>query len=352
MARVGVSEIHGRGLFATRSFVAGEEILREAPLAAMQDVANRAEVLCCGNCLAFLDVDEGVRTQLAAGCLTRQEAHRALEGTVCACACGEMYCDEACRASHRSHETLCVGKISDSDAAAHPLVAFKTLAVESNEILLLAADLLVTDRPAGFVSEKWDDVVRVAATLRGEPPEDGLEENLRDLVATAAALLSEATGRPVTPDDISRVVGMFEQNNVGVRKECDGFPPLEGTALYARCCSANHSCDPNCDILYEGPPFVPLEARLVANRDIEGGDELTISYVDENADTQTRRWATAEYGFLCRCPRCERDSVSSSSSSSSPDDDDVDCDGGNGGEPATQPPDDAVAATRRVERDG
>mgnify|MGYP002042451434 CR=1 FL=1 len=68
-----------------------------------------------------------------------------------------------------------------------------------------------------------------------------------------------------------------------------------------RAASANHACAPNCDVIYEDDG--PLRVSFVAARDIGEGEELTISYVDSDQDAVDRRAATADYGFLCECPR-------------------------------------------------
>ncbi|KAH8055848.1 SET domain-containing protein [Aureococcus anophagefferens] len=186
--RVERSPLHGRGLFAARDFAAGETILVEAPLVAMQDLANRHAALVCGECLAFLDLGRDLLEAVAAGASPRVAADAAVArggGPVARCAdgCGELYCSAACRDAHRRrcHRALCVGPVAEADAAADPLVRYKILATESNEILFLAADV-------------------VAAALA-----DG---------AAAAAFLPFTR---VTPEWLARIVGTFEQNNVGVR---------------------------------------------------------------------------------------------------------------------------------------
>lgn len=314
MIEIAASPLHGCGLFASLAFAKGQVIVEEAPLVAMQDLASRAEVMCCGKCLAPLPINDSLRKELASGVRTRQETYESLkragfgpEVVPCPSGCGELYCCETCRLEHESHGLLCVGGVSEADADTHPLVEFKRLAVESNEILLLAAEVVTSvkkNRFAGFVNERWDDVIRRAASLRGEAPDEALCASLRDLVDHAAQLLSRAIGGVVSPETLSRALGMFELNNIGIRRQV-GLSCIEGTALYEVCCRANHSCDPSCHVLYDGPSHKRVLARLVARRDIAAGEELTICYVDESADTAARRWATAEYGFLCRCSRCE-----------------------------------------------
>ena len=45
---------------------------------------------------------------------------------------------------------------------------------------------------------------------------------------------------------------------------------------------------------------------LVARRAIAAGEEVTISYVDEDAPTAERQRGLASYGFRCECRRCTR----------------------------------------------
>ena len=66
------------------------------------------------------------------------------------------------------------------------------------------------------------------------------------------------------------------------------FPPLDGTAFYTNICKINHSCDPNVYVKYPdgvdvlGGGASPLRAQLLAARDIQSGEELVQSYVDQS----------------------------------------------------------------------
>ena len=130
------------------------------------------------------------------------------------------------------------------------------------------------------------------------------------------------------------------------------FPPLRGTALYPLISKANHSCVPNCMLLwsrdcaaaganprpeptararwrrrtrwlahtsgraYSLRTFTPPgTARLVATQPLAPGEELTIDYLangdeDEdddgsaNASRRRKKWLKAQYGFVCKCERC------------------------------------------------
>ena len=359
MAEIGRSGIHGRGLFSRRSFVPGQIILEEEPLVAMQDLRSRQEVLCCGRCLGFLDVPipEG---------LSRRDVHDDLMfnggAFTCIDCCGELYCSEECRDAHRrTHEVLCVGRVTEAEAATDPIVAFKRLAVASNEILLLAAEALQLDfeKFESFVQHPWPSVVQQGKLLRGEDVDPELSRSLDELCIDAAGLLA-AAGLVVEPDRISRFIGLFEQNNIGIRfsrkvtcrkrpypaieepmdssdeevlandddsptggtaavqepsdNELDSvisdntLTTCQGTALFRLCCAANHSCVPNAKVVYptatNSAPKHRLKANLVALTEIPAGAELTISYVDEHASTRRRQRAPADYGFICACPKC------------------------------------------------
>ena len=326
------SALHGAGLFATRAFRRGDVVLRERPLVAMQDLANKREVVACGNCLKFIDLGKELLRLVKDEEDGRRCAHDAVcqvprggpEGVCCHAQCGELYCSTRCRDEHvrRGHGCLCVGHITEQTASTDPLFQYKVLAAQSNEILLLAAEVAVLWLGRGdeaftsFVREPWDAVITKAASLRGEADAGELAASLRALGGDAAPLLRAALtphfgerASIVDADWLARIIGTFEQNNIGIRRghpldgaDKDDWPPLEGTALYSAACRANHACAPSCDVVYEDGG--PLRVALVAARDIREGEELTISYVDSDQDAVDRRAATADYGFLCECPRC------------------------------------------------
>ncbi|TMW59728.1 hypothetical protein Poli38472_004797 [Pythium oligandrum] len=88
---------------------------------------------------------------------------------------------------------------------------------------------------------------------------------------------------------------------------CDGceeyFVGVEGTALFSTICTMNHSCDPNCTVIYTRDG----EAQVFAVQDINKGDELCISYIDVDQDIKERQECLREYQFICQCARCEEE---------------------------------------------
>jgi len=90
------------------------------------------------------------------------------------------------------------------------------------------------------------------------------------------------------------------------------FPPFDGQGLFPLGSLVNHSCEPNLTIAYPEAADEPLEARLVALCDISAGEEVTICYLDAAdaaGDVAHRRRALRDYGFICTCGRCARETV-------------------------------------------
>ncbi|RNF25779.1 SET and MYND domain-containing protein [Trypanosoma conorhini] len=81
-----------------------------------------------------------------------------------------------------------------------------------------------------------------------------------------------------------------------------------GQGVYTVGCLFNHSCDPNLQVVHSDAGDEMLS--VVALRDIEPGEELCISYIDETLSYPERQQELYEhYLFTCRCPTCERESV-------------------------------------------
>ncbi|XP_078413522.1 histone-lysine N-methyltransferase SMYD3 isoform X2 [Cetorhinus maximus] len=81
----------------------------------------------------------------------------------------------------------------------------------------------------------------------------------------------------------------------------DGEMQEIGVGLYPSMSLLNHSCDPNCVIVFEGK-----QLQLHAVRQIQADEELTISYIDVMATSQERRrQLEKQYCFACDCRRCE-----------------------------------------------
>ncbi|KAH9617184.1 hypothetical protein KSS87_012399 [Heliosperma pusillum] len=52
------------------------------------------------------------------------------------------------------------------------------------------------------------------------------------------------------------------------------------------------------------------QATIVAVRDIQRGEEVTISYIDEELSYEERQRSLADYGFRCKCSKCSAEEES------------------------------------------
>ncbi|PWV08307.1 hypothetical protein C3747_91g55 [Trypanosoma cruzi] len=81
-----------------------------------------------------------------------------------------------------------------------------------------------------------------------------------------------------------------------------------GQGVYTVGCLFNHSCEPNLQVVYSESGDETLS--VVALRDIEPGEELCISYIDESLSYPERQQELYEhYLFFCQCPKCEREAA-------------------------------------------
>jgi hypothetical protein len=102
-----------------------------------------------------------------------------------------------------------------------------------------------------------------------------------------------------------------DDDDDGEGGECYGVSRPEGTGLFLLACCANHSCAPNIAVIKAVGDFDDT-AAFVAQSDIRAGDELCISYIDEDNEVADRRDALSDYGFHCECVACVADEAGGS----------------------------------------
>jgi len=79
------------------------------------------------------------------------------------------------------------------------------------------------------------------------------------------------------------------------------WPTFHGIGLFASVARLNHSCAPNLKV-----DFLANSSciQAVTLRPIAPGEELCISYIEQEMPVQQRRKQLLEYGFHCICERC------------------------------------------------
>ncbi|EGG23171.1 hypothetical protein DFA_05303, partial [Cavenderia fasciculata] len=84
-------------------------------------------------------------------------------------------------------------------------------------------------------------------------------------------------------------------------EDYDVFPSFDGFGMFGLQAMINHSCEPNCLVVFDnGSNF----AHIKALRDIQAGEELYHSYIDENTPFEEREQELITYGFKCICRKC------------------------------------------------
>ncbi|KAM7495192.1 hypothetical protein LguiB_029801 [Lonicera macranthoides] len=77
----------------------------------------------------------------------------------------------------------------------------------------------------------------------------------------------------------------------------------EGTAFFPLQSCMNHSCNPNAKA-FKREEDKDGQATIIALRPICKGEEVTISYIDEDLPFEERKALLADYGFRCKCAKC------------------------------------------------
>ncbi|KAJ9600259.1 hypothetical protein L9F63_009435 [Diploptera punctata] len=372
-------EPKGRGLYAVRPFKAGEVIFEELPLVCCQFAWNCAYgYLACDFCMRPLEgAEDNVRRLTrrndvilphAHCCPTNKENH-----TECP-ACGVQYCSDSCRekAWIHYHRTLCLQ--SRSRNPNHPLEqlneAWKQMHYppETASIMLLArifATVEQSEDPAAiiqlfmqFCHQTVNEEEEIAHKMLGEQF-TGQLQLLRELMTQA--LYSDTVQQWLTPEGFQSLIALVGTNAQGVGTsplsewvkkvtalqlpadekhnldsfidnlykqlddEVGGFLNSEGSALYMLQSACNHSCEPNALPTF---PHSNFQLAMCAITDIEAGQEILISYLDECALERSRhsrqKILRDNYLFTCRCTKCEAQSEDPDETSSEEEEEDED----------------------------
>lgn len=187
---------------------------------------------------------------------------------------------------------------------------------------------------------RWWDCMALPVDVESSE-EEAFRAQIRSLAFSSLQLLKAAIFdkecEPLFSLEIyGHVIGMFELNNLDLvvaspvedyflyiddlptpeKKEAEEItrPILEalgddysvccqGTAFFPLQSCMNHSCCPNAKA-FKREEDRDGQATIIALKPIFKGEEVTISYVDEELSFEERQALLADYGFRCRCPKC------------------------------------------------
>nr|XP_058165378.1 histone-lysine N-methyltransferase SMYD3 isoform X2 [Dasypus novemcinctus] len=127
------------------------------------------------------------------------------------------------------------------------------------------------------------------------------KEGLRQLAVTFQHFMREEI------QDASQLPPSFDIFEAFAKVICNSFTICNaelqdvGVGLYPSMSLLNHSCDPNCCIVFSGPHLF-----LRAVKAIEPGEELTICYLDVlTTRAERQQLLRDQYCFSCDCLRCQ-----------------------------------------------
>ena len=363
MLRFADGTSRGRAVFAAKEIEAGALLLTEAPLLSMALPESRSAVSACERCSrplgtvwSQLEHLTGLK-RLPKLPIDEEEAYIA-DDVPCRRGCRAVrYCSASCEEQHaQAHLHLCAGR---GPAAAAALARFETHAHATHECFLfgarIVADVLAHQSGKAATAEgRYAELCRIpwwdlsdegeAKSARGrKQAREDASTSLRLLRTLLAADAAEAPSSPaprlewLTLEAWGGLLGAARRNAICVQlphpllefvpalldwestsadaAEARALQPLLQalpsplpetlwTAVYPRISCVNHSCSPNAEVHFLSENH---EGTLMATRRIDRGEELFISYIDDNerSNFTKRRDSLRDYGFECACTKCE-----------------------------------------------
>ena len=285
-AQVRISaEKGGFGIFATRDIAKDEVVLTETPYVSYIENTDRSR---CSHCAKRLD------SQVL-------------------CTCGEIYCSNQCRhrASVEYHAALC----NTSYRIIEKNVRENSRRPSSRRVNMMARLLARAsiEKPS---DKRYSSPLDLAPIHILHRPIDmnslaDLEDysfpfNIRQPVTSFISvdeeycdnipLLYRQSNPRIHMDTIVQTTYALIGNAYQVDDSITNLILLIAGSFF------NHDCNPNTELTTK--PSTGNTAYFKTKRDVKEGEELTVAYVDPNAEYEMRSLKLLGYGFQCRCKKC------------------------------------------------
>ncbi|GMI36334.1 hypothetical protein TeGR_g10104 [Tetraparma gracilis] len=195
---------------------------------------------------------------------------------------------------------------------------FASRFLAAGELVLLDADFIPLPAPAS--PDVYESLGMSSAAAEKDRAAPHSAESLASYLSAFAGLPAASRERWLSLS-AGPVPAPLSAKIAAVVAADPAAPPRAAAALGAACCNAfapsalylsglsrfNHSCEPCCIYLHEGTGDAPGPISVRALRDVEEGEELTVSYLGLRlyAPRSLRREALRESKFFeCGCGRC------------------------------------------------
>eukprot|EP00735_Rhodelphis_limneticus_P006296 TRINITY_DN18684_c0_g1::TRINITY_DN18684_c0_g1_i1::g.20412::m.20412 TRINITY_DN18684_c0_g1::TRINITY_DN18684_c0_g1_i1::g.20412 ORF type:complete len:594 (+),score=177.31,sp/Q7XJS0/ASHR1_ARATH/25.99/7e-43,SET/PF00856.23/0.083,SET/PF00856.23/8.9e-09,TPR_12/PF13424.1/26,TPR_12/PF13424.1/0.00059,zf-MYND/PF01753.13/0.002,zf-MYND/PF01753.13/1.2e+04,TPR_10/PF13374.1/5.5e+03,TPR_10/PF13374.1/1.6e+02,TPR_10/PF13374.1/2 TRINITY_DN18684_c0_g1_i1:61-1842(+) len=285
----------GFGVFAGRDFKAGEEVLRTAPYAFQLFSAYGAER--CHHCFQ-----------------TAEEMKPLKRCTRCKSAYFHEACFKHAWKSYHKHECTAGGlplpeAPQERESKDEAMLALRMFSKKQRE------ELNPPKSGAAF-EVRYQEIDwlqgRAGQLAERDAKRDDLNQKLAPVIVEAATKLplEEKDGKKAPALNLT----LPEVMDWLVRAQCNNFLIWDaliypmGAGVYPIGSLLNHSCDPNCVLMYDSDNNnikSPHEQVIRCVRDVSKGEELCHAYCDLAASTAERqRRLEEQYFFSCDCKRC------------------------------------------------
>ncbi|KAJ3238101.1 hypothetical protein HDU81_008401 [Chytriomyces hyalinus] len=216
---------------------------------------------------------------------------------------------KASRCSRCKHVFYCSQTCQKNDWNAHKLECALIAGVMDSTPGLASSNLLIIRQVARVMPLLQRDSIQSLVSNR-----EHFQDSVISAFGSSALLIASALARmpesslwthfkSLDPDTLVNVMCKLACNAVGIVDVKDQIDC--GVGLYPNLIAlVNHSCVPNCAVTFEPGSHA---ARLVALKDIEIGEDISVSYVDSAEPWMTRQEDLKKrYFFTCTCSLCKR----------------------------------------------
>ncbi|KAK3404518.1 hypothetical protein EUGRSUZ_K00824 [Eucalyptus grandis] len=294
----------GKGVYADVDFKEGELLLRDQILFGCQHPSNKMSYddsgeRTSGSKRAKVPLPQEIVESLMNGEIVLPCSDKFSLPPVIPCSggCqGAYYCSEVCADTdwNSSRSLLCTKEKSETFST-KALLQFIQHANETNDIFILAAKavaytiLRYRKSKAIFLSSYMKDTAHVMDNFHMPL----LLEAWKPIsVGHKRRHIFDKECEPLFSLDIyGHIIGMFELNKLDLVVAS----PVEDYFLYI-------------DDLPSPEKDRDGQATIVALKAISKGEEVTISYVEEDLPLEGRSALRADYGFICKCVKCQEKS--------------------------------------------